>query len=159
MGRKKTRKKSSKKTKNVDIDLAFICMTVVSILLFVLIYAEKGTIGEFLSPILGGIIGPIKYVIPIGFLGMAITFTRGKEKYVTSKIIQYIIFLGCIASLLSIFQVSKGTLNIENAKFSDILEASYSLGERIKIFDLKFKLFAGDICILLIKTVKIKFVI
>ena len=130
MGRKKTRKKSSKKNKSVDIDIAVILMAVVSILLFILIYAEKGAIGEVLSPILGGIIGPIKYIIPIGFLVMAITITRGKEKYVTSKIIQYVIFLGCIASILTIFQISKGTLNIENSNFSNILEVSYSLGEK-----------------------------
>ena len=130
MGRKKTRKRNTKKNKNVDVDLAVILMGVISILLFVLIYAEKGAIGELLSPILGGIIGPIKYVIPIGFLIMAITFTKGKEKYVTSKIIQYIILLGCIASLLSIFQISKGVLNVENTNFSEILEASYSLGEK-----------------------------
>ena len=130
MGRKRTRKKNSKKNKSVDIDLAVIFMVVVSILLFVLIYAEKGAIGEFLSPILGGIIGPIKYLIPIGFLVMAFTLTKCKEKYVTSKVIQYIILLGCIASLLSIFQISKGTLSIDDCDFSEVLEASYSLGEK-----------------------------
>ena len=50
-----------------------------------------------------------------------------KDKYITSKIIQYVIFLGCVASLLSIFQISKGTLSIENTNFSDILQASYLL--------------------------------
>ena len=130
MGRKKTRKKSSKKSNGIDIDIAVISMAVISILLFILIYAQKGAIGEILSPVLGGIIGPIKYVIPIGFLAMAITFTKGKEKYVTSKIVQYIIFLGCIAAILTIFQISKGTLDIEKTNFSDMLEASYELGEK-----------------------------
>ncbi|MGN1298698.1 MAG: DNA translocase FtsK [Candidatus Scatovivens sp.] len=130
MGRKKTRKKSTKKNKNLDIDLAFIFMIVISILLFVIIYGEKGTIGNILSPILGGIVGPIKYIIPIGFLAMAIAVTREEKSYLLSKIIQYVIFLGCIASILTIYQVSKGALNVENSKFSDALEVAYTLGEK-----------------------------
>ena len=63
MGRK--RKKGSnnkgKKKSSLNIDLAVICLFVISVLLFVLIYAEKGAIGEILSPALGGIIGFIKY--------------------------------------------------------------------------------------------------
>ena len=43
---------------------------IVSILLFALIYGENGAIGEILSPALGGIIGSIKYLIPIGFMGL-----------------------------------------------------------------------------------------
>ena len=85
MGRKKTRKKSTSKKKNIDIDLAVISMIVVSILLFVLIYGEKGSIGAILSPILGGIIGPIKYVIPIGFLALAIAITKEKKSYLITS--------------------------------------------------------------------------
>ena len=129
MGRKKTRKKSTSKKKNIDIDLAVISMIVVSILLFVLIYGEKGSIGAILSPILGGIIGPIKYVIPIGFLALAIAITKEKKSYLTSKVIQYVIFLGCIAAILTIYQVSKKTLDFDNSKFSDALEVAYTLGE------------------------------
>ena len=47
-------------------------MIITSLLLCVLIYAQSGWIGEHLSPVLGGIMGWIKYIIPIGTLAMAI---------------------------------------------------------------------------------------
>ena len=76
MGTKKRKTNTNTKGKNtkvtkkskanvVDIDLAVISMVVVGILLFVMIYAETGTIGAFIGPLLGGIIGKIKYIIPI----------------------------------------------------------------------------------------------
>ena len=63
MGRKKKRNTTNrkynknKKKSGINIDLAVIGLFVVSVLLFVLIYGEKGVIGEILSPALGGIIG------------------------------------------------------------------------------------------------------
>ena len=60
MGRKKKKSTTNsnsgnykKKKKGINIDLAVIVMFVVSILLFVLIYGEKGVIGEVLSPEIG----------------------------------------------------------------------------------------------------------
>ena len=47
-------------------------MFLISILLAILIYTKSGYIGEHLSPILGGIMGAIKYIIPIGMLFIAI---------------------------------------------------------------------------------------
>ena len=81
MGRKrKTTKSTSRSTKNnrrkqskFSLDLAVISLLVISILLFVLIYGETGAIGEVLSPMLGGIIGFIKYLIPIGMLAIAVS--------------------------------------------------------------------------------------
>ena len=64
----KNNTKNTRKKSGINIDLAVIGLFVTSILLFVLIYGEKGAIGEILSPALGGIIGFIKYLIPIGFM-------------------------------------------------------------------------------------------
>ena len=94
MGRK--RKSTTNKTKNnrkksigTNIDLVVIILFVISILLFILIYGEKGVIGEVLSPALGGIVGFIKYLIPIGVMGLAVCTAKDDKNYLTSKIIQF----------------------------------------------------------------------
>ena len=128
--RKKTNKKytkNNKKKTGINIDLAVIGLFIVSILLFVLIYGEKGAIGEILSPALGGIIGFIKYLIPIGFMALAVCIAKDDRGYVTSKLIQYAILLSCIAAIMSIYQISKGVINID-LEFADIIEAAYDLG-------------------------------
>jgi len=134
LGRKKKRtntnknkKVSNKRKTGINIDLAVISLFIVSILLFILIYGEKGVIGEILSPALGGIIGFIKYIIPIGFMILAICVAKDDRSYITSKLIQYIILLSCIAATMSIYEISKGTINAD-LEFKDIIEASYDLG-------------------------------
>ncbi len=135
MGRKKKKNTISsnnyssnrKKKTGINIDLAVIMLFVVSILLFVLIYGEKGAIGEILSPALGGIIGFIKYFIPIGTMLLAICIAKDDRSYVTSKLIQYIVLLSCFAATMSIYQISKGVINAD-LEFSQIIEVSYDLG-------------------------------
>ena len=127
MGRK--RKKKTQKRIGINIDLAIIILLVLSVLLFILIYGETGAIGEVLSPTLGGIIGFIKYIIPIGTIGIAFSLAKGDNDYLISKLIQYTVFLACFASILSIYQISKGTLNIDG-EFKDTLSIAYSLGEK-----------------------------
>ena len=137
MGRKrKTTKSTSRSTKNnrrkqskFSLDLAVISLLVISILLFVLIYGETGAIGEVLSPMLGGIIGFIKYLIPIGMLAIAVSVARDDRDYVLSKLVQYVIFLACIAAMLTIFQISKGTINTD-LEFKEVLQVAYDLGEK-----------------------------
>ena len=134
MGRKKKRTNSSSKNSNskkrkngINIDLAVIIMFIVSILLFVLIYGEKGVIGEILSPALGGIVGVIKYIIPIGFLVLTVCIAKDDRNYITSKLIQYAVLLACIAATLSIYHISKGNINAD-LEFDDIIEVAYDLG-------------------------------
>ena len=135
MGRKKKSSNSGKRkyTKNtrkksgINIDLAVIGLFIVSILLFILIYGEKGAIGEILSPALGGIIGFIKYLIPIGFMALAVCIAKDDRGYVTSKLVQFAIMLSCIAAIMSIYQISKGVLSLD-LEFTDLIEAAYDLG-------------------------------
>ena len=130
MGRRKKRTTSNGKNKRksgINIDLAVLIMFVVTILSFILIYGENGVIGEILSPALGGIIGVIKYVIPIGFLVLTVCIAKDDRNYITSKFIQYGILLSCIAATLSIYQFSNGYIS-ESLEFSQILEAAYDLG-------------------------------
>lgn len=129
MGRKRSSKKKSNKKSTGNIDLAVIILLVVSILLFVLIYGENGAIGEMLSPMLGGVIGFIKYIIPIGTIAIAVCIAKEDKSYMISKLFQYAVFLACIAGMMTIYQISKGAINIDN-QFNEVLDMAYSLGEK-----------------------------
>ena len=129
MGRKRSSKKKSNKKSTGNIDLAVIILLVVSILLFVLIYGENGAIGEMLSPMLGGVIGFIKYIIPIGTIAIAVCIAKEDKSYMISKLFQYAVFLACIAGMMTIYQISKGAININN-QFNEVLDMAYSLGEK-----------------------------
>ncbi len=129
MGRKrKYNKKSNRSTNKINNDMWVIILLVCAILLFVLIYGEKGTIGESLGPSLGGMLGIVKYIIPFGFIMLAISVAKTRSS-AHGKIMQWLVFFACICGALSVYQISKGTLNAD-LKFSDILEASYDLGTK-----------------------------
>ncbi len=132
MGKKRKKSSSSntrnsRKKKSSSIDLAVIGTFIVGVLLTILVYAETGTLGQIISPVLGGVIGIIKYVVPLGMIGISISLARNDKDYLVSKICQYVVFLSCIAAMMSIFQVSKGNLNMD-MKFSEVLERAYTLG-------------------------------
>lgn len=127
MARSKSR---GKKEKKVSLDVAVVSMIIMSILLAVLIYMKSGFIGEHLSPALGGIMGYIKYIVPIGIFAIAIYIACNKEKDVLNKkLMQYTIFLICISIILSVFQISAGHINISK-NIKEIVEQAYYLGER-----------------------------
>ena len=105
-------KRSRKKQTKVSIDVAVVVMLLISILLAVLIYTQSGFLGEHLSPALGGIMGFIKYIIPVGTFVIAIYLAYDKKEYLITKLIQYAIFLICIAVMLSVFQISAGNVSI-----------------------------------------------
>ena len=122
------RGRRAKKTSKFDINVAVVFMFLISILLAILIYTKSGYIGEHLSPILGGIMGAIKYIIPIGTFLIAIYMTTEDKEYLISKLIQYGIFLLCVATMLSVFQFSNGNIDI-NSELSIAVEKGYELGE------------------------------
>lgn len=119
--------RTRKKKNNIDKNLVVVVMIITSLLLCVLIYAQSGWIGEHLSPVLGGIMGWIKYIIPIGTLAMAIKIAVDDKEYLSKKIVNYIIFLVCIAATMVIVEINKGVLSI-NLDFSTFLEDAYDLG-------------------------------
>ncbi len=125
----RTTKKKKKQQKGIDINIAVVLMIIVSILLGVLIYCKSGYIGQTLSPILGGIMGPIKYIIPVGMFIIAIYITYQDREYLFSKLIQFGIFLLCIATILSVSQISKGNINIQS-EVTQMARDGYYLGEK-----------------------------
>ena len=122
------RKGKRTKKRGIDINVAVVGMILISVLLAILIYTKSGYIGEHLSPILGGIMGSIKYIIPIGTFLIAIYMTTEDKEYLISKLIQYAIFLVCIATMLSVFQFSNGNIEI-NSEFEEAATKGYELGE------------------------------
>lgn len=127
--RRKTNSKTRKKQNRIDIDLAVVSMIIVSILLAVLIYTNSGYIGKTLSPLLGGLIGWMKYILPIGTFAIAINLACEKKETLSPKLIQYGIFLMCVAVVMCIYQISKQTIDMTK-EFGEILQQSYELGQK-----------------------------
>ena len=121
--------KRGRKKKRDNANISIITMVIFSVLLGVLIYNQSGIMGQQISSILSGVMGFIKYIIPIGTLLIAIYMTHNDKEYMTHKLIQYGIFLLCISAMLSIFQVGKGNLSVEK-EFSKVIEDAYYLGEK-----------------------------
>lgn len=128
---KRGRKPGSKNKKNNNTrkNIHVVILIILSILLAVLIYGKTGYIGEHLSPILGGIIGWIKFVIPIGVFAIAISTACDKTELASRKIIELFIFLVCVSAIFSIYQISEGTLDLKDS-ISENIETSYELGAK-----------------------------
>ena len=118
-----------KKQNETRIDLAVVSMIIISILLAVLIYTSSGYIGKTLSPLLGGIMGWMKYILPIGTLAIAINLACEKKETLSPKLVQYGIFLACIAVIMCIYQISIGNIDM-NKDFGNVLSQAYNLGEK-----------------------------
>ena len=123
-------KRGRKKKKETNLNLLVAGLIMSSIVLGVLIYTNSGTIGEFLSPFLGGIMGYVKYILPIGVFVMAIYIAYQEENNWGAKIIQFSIMLLAIAVIMNVYQISKGNIAFEGEEFQNIVKASYDLGTK-----------------------------
>ena len=124
---RRSKKKEDKRILNIQVA----ALMLIGILLAVLIYTKSGYIGETLSPILGGIMGWIKYIIPIGTFAIAIFLAKEEDIHSFSKkIFQYAILLLCITIVITVIQISRGELNIYNNKFEKFIEDAYYQGTR-----------------------------
>ena len=123
-------KRGRKKKKETNLNLLVAGLIMSSIVLGVLIYTNSGTIGEFLSPFLGGVMGYVKYILPIGVFTMAIYIAYQEENNWGAKIIQFSIMLLAIAVIMNVYQISKGNIAFEGEEFQNIVKASYDLGTK-----------------------------
>jgi len=128
---KRGRKPGSKNKRNINNrkNIYVVVLMVLSVLLAVLIYGETGYLGEKLSPILGGIIGWIKYIIPIGVFAIAISMAVDKRDLISTKLFEFIIFLACISAIFSIYQISGNVIDVKK-DLSDNIEIAYNLGTK-----------------------------
>ncbi len=125
--RKSTKRKTSRK-KSSNIDLTVVGLIILSILLCVLIYGNSGVIGVKLNEILGGMMGIIKYVLPIGIFAVSIKIACADNEYITSKLIQYAILLISFSVLMSVWQINNKQLTIIDKDMTEIVKDAYRYG-------------------------------
>ena len=94
----------------------------------VLIYSKSGVIGETLSPFLGGIMGYVEYILPIGIFVVAIYIACQKETAWMSKIVQFALMLLCIAIIMNVYAINKGQVTVDNKQMQDVMGQFYQLG-------------------------------
>ena len=124
------RGRRSKKKNRKTLDLQVVSLIIISILLAILIYTKAGYIGETLSPVLGGIMGWIKYIIPVGTFAIAVFLAcdEDKENFM-KKILQYAVFLLCITTIITVIQISQGKLDMSEG-FEKSVEEAYENGSK-----------------------------
>ncbi len=128
-GSGKSRSYNTKRKNAIDIDIAMVLCLILAILSFIILFGNKGVMGKVMNPIMGGLIGSVKYIVPFAFISMAISLVKDDREYAGSKLVQYIFLIGCICSILNIYQISSG--NIDGSKaYNDSINASYALGQR-----------------------------
>ncbi|MDE5831355.1 MAG: hypothetical protein K2H53_07365 [Clostridia bacterium] len=75
----------------------------------------------------GGLMGWIKYIVPIGTFAIGIVLTRESKKFVIPKISQFVVIILCICALMSSFQISSKELDISD-NFSNLISNAYDKG-------------------------------
>ena len=123
-------KRGRKKKTKVNLNVLVAVLIIASIALAVLIYTNSGAIGENLSPFLGGIMGYVKYILPIGIFVMAIYIAYQGENNWGAKIIQFSLILLAISVIMNVYQISKHNINFEGEEFQNIVKQSYDLGAK-----------------------------
>ena len=122
------KRRYKRKTKNKpNIDIATIMTAIISVVIAVLVFAKSGYIGENLSNILGGMMGWIKYIFPIGAFIVAIKVAKEGQNNIWVKLLQYALLLICVAVVASAVEFSKESLN-SNENLQVTMQSAYELG-------------------------------
>lgn len=130
MAKRKRTYKKSKKTAS-KIDLVVVTLIMLGILLGVLIYTKSGVIGLKLNEILGGMIGVMQYILPIGIVVIAIKLAYEGSENLISKLIQYAVLIVSLCVALSVFQISTGELS-HSKDMQEVIKNAYFLGSQSK---------------------------
>ncbi len=123
-------KRGRKKKKQININVVVAVMIIASILLAVLIYTNSGFIGEHLSPFLGGVMGYVKYILPIGVFILAIYIAYQGETSWSKKIVQFSVLLLCISIIMNVYEIYQGTVQIEGNNLENIIQQFYNIGAK-----------------------------
>lgn len=122
----KTSGKRKKKAKQ-DAYVQAIIIMILSILFAVLIYGKTGTFGRGLSSMLGGLMGWIKFIVPIGFFVVGIVLVKEPKHLVIPKVVQFTVILLCVSGFMSLLQISSGEISV-NDDFSYTISKAYDNG-------------------------------
>ena len=124
------KKRKYHKRKTDDALTAKVIGTIVfSVLLAILLYTNSGALGQKLNEIFGGMMGWLRYILPIGTFAIAIKMACNEKEneYISKKLMQYAILLICVAIVMSVYQISQGNLDV-SGDLSQILKKAYILG-------------------------------
>lgn len=127
----KKRRYQKKKNKASKADVVVVSLIIMSILLAVLIYTKSGVIGAKLNELLGGMVGIVQYLLPIGIFVIAIKLASESSEDLTPKLIQYGILLVSLSIVFSVFQISSSELHT-NKELSEVVKDAYLLGSQSK---------------------------
>ena len=129
----KTKKSTGKRKKKAKQDayVQAIIIIIISLLLAVLIYGQTGTLGKGLSTMLGGLMGWIKYLVPIGAFVVGMILIKEDKKFVTPKLIQYGIIILCICGIMGLLQISNHHISI-SGELGEAINKAYEYGENNK---------------------------
>ena len=127
----KKRRYKKKRNRASKADVTVVTLIILSILLAVLIYAKSGVVGAKLNEILGGMLGIIQYILPIGIFVIAIRLASEGSEELNPKLIQYGILLLSLCIVCSVFQISSGELQ-NNKELSEVVKDAYFLGSQSK---------------------------
>ncbi|MCI8383510.1 MAG: DNA translocase FtsK [Clostridia bacterium] len=127
----KKRRYKKKKSTASKADITVVVLIILSILLAVLIYTKSGVIGAKLNEILGGMLGMVQYILPIGIFVIAIKLASEGSEMLYPKLMQYGILLVSLCIVFSVFQVSSGEL-ANQKELSEVVKDAYSLGTASK---------------------------
>ena len=125
----KKRRYKKKKTAASKADITVVVLIILSILLAVLIYTKSGVVGTKLNEILGGMLGVIQYVLPLGIFVVGIKLASEGNEELTAKLLQYGVLLVSLCIVFSVFQIASGELQ-GSKELSEVVKDAYLLGYR-----------------------------
>ena len=126
MAAKRKYKKRTKKTQSID--LMALGTVIFSIIIAVLVYTKSGYVGENISDLLGGMIGWLKYILPVGTLIITIKVSSSKTEMLGEKLAKYFLLLICVATLISSFEFGNGKLDVKD-NLQVVAQNAYNLGK------------------------------
>ena len=122
---KRTYKK--KKQTATKIDMMIAGLIILSILLAVLIYSKSGFIGKQLNEVLGGMLGIMEYILPIGTFILGVRIACDNKENISAKLVLFLVMLISFSVVFSVFQISFGELNTTK-NISEIAKDAYQIG-------------------------------
>lgn len=120
--------KRGRKKKRDNANISIITMVIFSVLLGVLIYNQSGIMGQQISSILSGVMGFIKYIVPIGTFLIVIYKLCNKKEDAYIKLFQYALLLVCVAIFMHIVYLPKDVEQFSNG-FLDTVTRAYEQGK------------------------------
>ena len=129
MAKRRKAKSETKRKKAKKLNVIVTVLIVISILLGAIIFLKEGILGKSLGPILGGVLGYIKYLLPFGLFFMALYIAHEKDtKYYGGKIAMLLTILLMVDVILATYQFSIGNID-SNASTEVVLSKSFDLGK------------------------------